>query len=128
MNPRLTILCALILASCSTARNAGIAAAKLMGEREYVIFPKDGHYDTAAVFQFNGHSWMYHHSIGSFSISDEHVKELREHGFMLPVLAQDRAKPLRNGCLPEAIADVQKEGGHVVFAYHRDYTHAYRVP
>ncbi len=128
MNLHLSILCALTLASCSTDRNAGIAAAKLMGEREYVIFPKDGHYDTAAVFQFRGHSWMYHPSIGSFSITDEHVKELRKHGFMLPVLPQDSIHPRPNGCLPEAVADVQKEGGHVVFAYHRDYTHAYRVP
>lgn len=119
-----SILCGLLLASCSTDRNAGIAAAKLMGEREYVIFPKDGHYDTACVFQFRGHSWMYHHSIGSFSISDEHVKELRERGFMLPVLAQDKCAVLPNGCLPQAIADVRKHGGHVVL----DHSHAYRVP
>ncbi len=119
-----SILCALILASCATDRNAGIAAAKLMGEREYVIFPKDGHYDTAAVLQFQGHLWMYHPSIGSFPISDEHVKELRKHGFMLPVLAQDKLSPLPEGCLPVAIAEARQKGGHVVTSGNN----AYRVP
>ncbi len=108
------ILCALLLASCTTDRDAGMVAAREMGLKEYIIFPRGGHYDTAVIFEFQGKKWMYHPSIGSFPVSDEHVKELRDHGFMLPVLAQDKISPLPEGCLPRAIADVRAHGGHVV--------------
>ncbi len=120
-----SILCALLLCSCASNRNAGIVAARELGQKEYVIFPSDGHYDTAAVFQLQGHSWMYHPSIGSFQISDEHVKELRAHHFMLPVLPQDKITSLPHGCLVHAIADVRAHGGGRVVTFGNN---AYRAP
>ncbi len=120
----LAIVGGILLASCTTDRNAGIAAARELRQKEYVIFPRGGHYDTAAIFQFQGHSWMYHPSIGSFPISEEHVKELREHHFMLPVLPQDRSTSLPHGCLVKAVSDVNRYGGHVVTFGNN----AYRAP
>jgi hypothetical protein len=121
-----SILCALLLCSCTTDPNAGMVAARITGQSEYLAFSSNGKADSAAIFPHDGRRYIYHPSFGSRTLpeGDYPATACLPGSVMAPVLAEPRDADLLNGCLPRAIAETRKKGGRVVIAQN----HARRVP
>jgi hypothetical protein len=113
-----SILCALLLCSCATDPNAGMVAARLTGQPEYLAFSRNGKADSAAVFPFAGKRYIYHPSFGSAALppGDYPATACIPHSFLAQVQFEPRDAFLPHGCLVRAIADVRAKGGRVAMA------------
>lgn len=112
--------------------DAGMVAARLLGQKQYLAFKINGHLDSAAVFSFEGHRYIYHPAFGSARMPDGvSVLDYFPGCMWVPVLCVPRTANLANACLPLAITQAWKRGGTVCFVSRvdpntgRSYNHAF---
>lgn len=145
MNPRLRIF-AIVFAALfwlAVAKacfgydpDAGMVAARMLGEKRYLAFKINNRVESAAVFSFEGHRYIYHPAFGSARMPDGNYSALDYFpGCMwVPVLCVPRTANLENACLPRAIAQAKATGGKVRLEYRFDprtmqpWNHASVVP
>lgn len=120
---RSALAMALLLCSC-TDPNAGMVAARRMGQTHYLSVPKDGKLMSAAVFNFNGMTHIYIPWIGSSPIPTIDPVSIFSGSSVEPVRPLPRSALLTYACLPSAIIDVREKGGKIV----KSKNHYYRAP
>lgn len=128
MKPFLLLCC--LLCSCTTdSRYYGMDAARMVGQKHCLAFKNHGELDTAALFEYDNKTFIYHPDKGSAVLPNDNrsVQERFPGCVILPVFAGTNTN-IPNGCLPRAIAEVREKGGHVVFLKLQGYNHAYRAP
>jgi hypothetical protein len=117
------ILC-LLLVACQVDPNAGMVAARRMGQSHYLSIPKDGKLMSATVFNHNGETWLYLPWLDSRIITGVDPVTIFPGSTVEPVRPTPKTAILTYGCLPQAIIDVRHHGGRVVHTGN----HAYRAP
>jgi hypothetical protein len=117
------ILC-LLLVACQVDPNAGMVAARRMGQSHYLSIPKDGKLMSAAVFKHRGVTHLYLPWIDSRPIPGIDPLSIFPGSTVEPVRPYPKTALLTYGCLPQAIIEVRHKGGRVIHSG----THAYRVP
>ncbi len=116
------------LAACETPdpRYLGMDAARMTGQSQCLAYKQEGKLHTLAIFEYNGRHYVYDPAEGSATLPTGHYRLMDCFPGMaiIPVFAGSEDVILPNGCVPMAVADVRRKGGHVVFTDH----HACRVP
>lgn len=106
----------------------GMDAARIMGQKYCLAYSWKGRAETAAVFKFAGHTWVYHPTTGSAIIDGKDPLSIPGSVWTPVHCVRGDTRLDGTACLPLAIAEVKQRGGHIVFCTLNGRPHVRRVP